>query len=348
MFPTILSIYLLLYLSTAHNISSRQFPTPRSPLNKRAEIEITGLPVWGTDPPAPIIDDDIDRYIDQIAEMSQLIVDKIHSDDAIFLQWFGDPAFYFNVIDIYNRIAKIKENMQYGKKLRIEVINEDRERSEINARATFGEQLNMETRVQTAALYMTESEIPTIRLYKSWKTTPSFLDVGLVVGGADMKFLDKINFSRQGILFHELAHFVGDSRIFPPVMPGGNNVDTKPYGATRGNPQDIDFLKTAFREPSETKLEEIGGYDPKYCLPLPQLKDGPIYAIHNADTYSLFAFGWNSDRVIRPTYGKLGAIYKNAIGGDPLFGIKPPFRNMGRDSDKVFEWWRALKRRLPR
>ncbi|CAG8983929.1 hypothetical protein HYALB_00006896 [Hymenoscyphus albidus] len=346
MFPTILPVCLLLCLSTAQNISSRQ--SPRSPLNKRAEIEITGLPVWGTDPPAPITDDDIDRYIDQIAEMSQLIVDKINPEDAIFLQWFGDPAFYFNVIDIYNRIAKIKENIQGGMKLRIEVTNRDRKRSEINARATLGEQLNMGSREITTALYLTELEIPTIRLYNAWKTTPSFLEVGLVVGGADMKYLDKINYSRQGILFHELAHLVGDSKRFAPVMPGGHTMDTRPYGATRGNAQDINFLKTAFREPSDTMLKEMGAYDPKYCLPLPQLTDGPLYAIHNADTYSNFAFGWNRDQAIRPTYGNLGAIYKNAIGGDPLSNIKPPFRNMGRDSDIVFEWWRALKRKLPR
>ncbi|CAG8955273.1 hypothetical protein HYFRA_00011255 [Hymenoscyphus fraxineus] len=341
------SICLLLSLSFARHIFYPQF---LKSLNKRAQIEVDGTPVWGTKPPAPIVADDILRYVNQIAEMSQLIVDHVKEEDAIFLQFFGDVKYYPNVMNIYHRMANIR-NPQDQTELRIVV----------DANLEPGSDSDEESEVsETTAEFMIEDGIANVKAYSAWRASWSFLERPLLTTEhTDVAQLDRMLSSRQAILFHEMLHFVGESSIYGPVVPGeelkprfdkGSIADVIPFHAASEGRGDVDFLREAMSKPfDERGLEAEVAYGAANCLALPQVRDGPLFAIHNADSYTVFAFavfmGWNIDQEIVPTHGRLASEYKKAVGGDPLMRTGAPFRGMGWDRDKAFEWWTLLQRR---
>ncbi|CAG8955378.1 hypothetical protein HYFRA_00011362 [Hymenoscyphus fraxineus] len=298
----------------------------------------------GTRPPAPIIAEDIERYIDQVAEMAYCVIDSIRADHSLFLQWFGSSDYYMNVMYVYARLAAIREDPESLFKLKIKLVD------------LSGNPAAQESLKNVDGTYTVVGGKPEVRLYKDrFKTYPSFLDLDLPLGKPDIQQLITMTSTRQILLFHELVHFVGDTNWFHAVIPGGEKfnrflrgsiVDTMLWPAASGFADD-DFVKESLQEFDVKKLEKLMAYGPQTCLTLAQLADGPVHAIHNSDSYTLFALCWNQDKEIKPTYGPVVQKWQNGVGGDPLADRLPPFRNMGRDSDKVFEWWRALGRKLP-
>ncbi|CAG8974250.1 hypothetical protein HYALB_00009739 [Hymenoscyphus albidus] len=299
----------------------------------------------GTQPLAPIIADDIERYIDQVAEMAYLVLDSISPEHSLFLQWFGSSDYYMNVMYVYARLANIREDPESMFKLKIILLD------------LSGNPEEQERVKKFDGAYTVVRGSPEVRLYKDkFRTYPSFLELELPLGNPDFQQLITMTSTRQILLFHELVHFVGDSKFFHAVIPGGEKfiaqnlrgsvVDTLLWPAATGFADD-DFVKESLQETDETKLATLVAYGPQRCLTLAQLKDGPFYAIHNSDSYTLFALCWNQDKDIKPTYGPVVQKWQNGVGGDPLADRLPPFRNMGRDSDLVSAWWRALGRELP-
>ncbi|CAG8981602.1 hypothetical protein HYALB_00009481 [Hymenoscyphus albidus] len=272
------SICLLLSLSFARHIFSPPF---LKSLDKRAQIEVIGAPIWGTKPPAPIIADDVLRYVNQIAEMSQLIVDNVKEEDAIFLQFFGDVKYYTNVMNIYRRMANIR-NPQDLTKLRI-VVNAnpepDSDDSEDESEVS-----------ETTAEFMVEDGIANVKVYSAWRTSWSFLEKPLLTTEhTDVAQLDTMLSTRQAMLFHEILHFVGESSIYGPVIPGeelkrrfdkGSIADVIPFQAASEGRGDVDFLREAMSKPfDERGFKSEGAYGAANCLALPQVRHGPLFAV---------------------------------------------------------------------
>lgn len=95
---------LIVQVVLARSIESFHAPDALSSnsIAKRWIFNINGFPVraTGANPPGTrdITAEDVDRYIDQVAELSRLIVDNVRADDAIFLQFFGSADYYDNVM----------------------------------------------------------------------------------------------------------------------------------------------------------------------------------------------------------------------------------------------------------
>ncbi|CAG8960093.1 hypothetical protein HYFRA_00010571 [Hymenoscyphus fraxineus] len=271
----------------------------------------------GTKPPAPIIADDVIRYINQIVEMAKLIVDNVEPEDAVFLQWFGSARYYPYVIKVNAVFAQNDPDINYH---HIE-----------NPGAEY--------------LYKDNGEPPVIKLFQVWRRLYPLLETPLNFPSRDINDLNAMLYTRQGLILHELFHFVGDPAIYDPVMPEGKDslaafqgssiVDVPVYAAARSN-EDRNFMMENLERAKTEELDSIYAYGVEPCLVLPQLTLGPLYATHNADSYTAFTFavltGWNLDQNWVPTYGPSVAEYQRATKRDPLAKTRPPFRDMGRDS----------------
>ncbi|CAG8973155.1 hypothetical protein HYALB_00008686 [Hymenoscyphus albidus] len=280
----------------------------------------------GTKPPAPIIADDVIRYINQIVEMAQLIVDYVQPEDAVFLQWFGSAT-----------TLKIEVNAAFEQ--------DDPDIKYHHVENPGAEYLNKNN-----------GQSPMIKLFQLWRKLYPLLETPLIIPSRDINDLNAMLYTRQGLILHELFHFVGDTNIYDPVMPGGKDlpgfedgsiVDIPVYEAARVN-EDRNFMRENLEKAKTEDLTSIYAYGVEACLVLPQLTAGPLYATHNADSYTAFTFavftGWNLDQNWVPTYGPYIAQYQRAAKRDPLANTRPPFRDMGRDSAIVYEWWSALDR----
>ncbi|CAG8975868.1 hypothetical protein HYALB_00011118 [Hymenoscyphus albidus] len=196
---------LLVHISFGRSIFSRQ---DSKPLDKRWNIELLGLPTTGTRPPAPITEADVNHYIDQIAEISQYIVDYVVPGEALFIQWFGEPQFHTFVINIFRRLSKIRTFAGLVGNLQI-AVNADM--TPTPRKTNIGNPVSM---------YVNAGEGPIIKVFEEWKTLYSFLDFVLNPANSQVEYLHAFLNTRQGVLFHELLHFVTDLEFYGPVIDG--------------------------------------------------------------------------------------------------------------------------------
>ncbi|CAG8960764.1 hypothetical protein HYFRA_00002301 [Hymenoscyphus fraxineus] len=162
----------------------------------------------GTRPPGPITEGDVNNYIDQIAEISQYIVDYVDPDEALFIQWFGEPEFHTFVINIFRRLSKIRTFAGLVGNLEIAV---NAEMTPTPPKTNVGEPTSM---------YVNVGLGPIIKLFDKWKTLYSFLDFILNPANSQIEYLNAFLRTRQGVLFHELLHFVTDLEFYGPVIDG--------------------------------------------------------------------------------------------------------------------------------
>jgi len=88
-------IFVLLQIIPFISCRAISAPSPYSPaLFKRTTINLSGFPVAGSNGPTPITNDNVNAYIDQVADLAQYIVDHVTPNHALFLRFFGGNTYY--------------------------------------------------------------------------------------------------------------------------------------------------------------------------------------------------------------------------------------------------------------
>ncbi|CAG8952200.1 hypothetical protein HYFRA_00000940 [Hymenoscyphus fraxineus] len=329
----ILRIFLLCHLQSIAFAQASNEIFPRA-VGSKWNITLKGFPVEGTKPPGPITADDINRYVDQIVELADYVVDGVRETDAIFLQFFGEASYHKEVIDIFRRLAGgIITSTDVPKKLEI-VAEKTPPAKEMNAK---GEPRTL------VAKYEDRQGMPTLILYEEWATLEDFLH--MLPGATAEGQLERFRATRQGVLLHAMVQFVGDSSIYGTVLspfpsdgPFENgsimNVDV----IDAGDEAERQFMHE-FTGLNETQLTNAKAIGERNVLLISQLGDGPFTVIHNADTYALFAIA------IVPVHGPLVDLYKAAEQRDPFNGTASPFRGSKEYATRVNVWWSTSGRR---
>ncbi|CAG8953207.1 hypothetical protein HYFRA_00003408 [Hymenoscyphus fraxineus] len=289
-----------------------------------------------------IWENNITDIMDQVISLSRYIVENVKQDDALFIQFFGAPRYYKNVMNIFSRIAALK-TANGGGQTRLHFVADmaqDTDRGLTSLIANFKED--------------TDSGAPTITLFSPFV---ALQDVFYLRPNSELEgLLTYLTYSRQSVILHELMHFVTRQEFYPPVIPWTNI-----FGLFDGEIKDVFLADAATRGEKkwlqekldeETRvghsdgmtLEETKAYGELRVLLLPQLKKGPKYACHNADSYALFAIAllgnWNNEWEIAPEMGEAAFWYKEAVKRDPFEHLPPPFDVPG---DPIFQkfWGRS-------
>ncbi|CAG8954702.1 hypothetical protein HYFRA_00004625 [Hymenoscyphus fraxineus] len=292
------------------------------------------------------------NYIDQIITLSEYVVENVRENDATFIQFFGDPKYHPNVMEVFSRLADIKRTTLF-ERTELHIVaypKATEEGGEIpTATSPNGNVL------QAWATYNGFKDQPTITLYPVFATLYDVFD-----GSPAQTFkgqLQEFKYSKQFILLHELMHFVGDVDIgYPRVLPkttfwsslwskiyegpfdGGQILDVRIAGAA--GRREKKWLSEQMDNMEKERLEAAVVYGERNTLLLPQLKYGSKYAVHNSENYAMFVWAllinWNANEVYVPERGDAAFWYKTAVKRDPFEDLPPPFRSQRENKYDVF------------
>jgi hypothetical protein len=171
--------------SNGASIASRAEPPN---LLKRTQINFNGFPAAGD-----LGETDVNRYIDQIAQLAQYIVRNVRRNHAVYLRFFGTDEFYDDAMRVIERIATIR-NGNGGPSLNINYHNTNGP-DDIGANGQIA---------PAAAQYENVQGQPTLDIYNQW---PSTRDIMLMVPGQTTTgMLEQFARTRQGVILHEVGH----------------------------------------------------------------------------------------------------------------------------------------------
>ncbi|CAG8957466.1 hypothetical protein HYFRA_00011447 [Hymenoscyphus fraxineus] len=281
-------IHVISCLLLIHTSLSLKIGIPRSdeapnitesskPLDKRWDFWFKDFPMASERASGAVTTENITDAIDLIVTLSRYIVENVKDDDATFIAFFGSPTYHSNVMDIFSRIAAIKTT----------TVGEN---DELNI---YADLQPPESVTDVYALYEVIDGVPKIKLFPEFAQCEDlyFYSPGT---SSFIGQLEGLRYTTQIILLHELAHFVGDSLLYGPLVPGtaafmgGSIVDLSL--ASAASPIEKRWLAKKLGV-KKKEVEEIMTYGETETLILPQLRYGPLWAVHNADNYAMFALG---------------------------------------------------------
>ncbi|CAG8982365.1 hypothetical protein HYALB_00007487 [Hymenoscyphus albidus] len=251
------------------------------PLDKRWDFWFKDFPMASERASGVITAENITDAVDLIVTLSRYIVENVEDDDVTFIAFFGSPAYHPHVMDVFSRIAEIKTTT-VGESDELHIIADSQPPA---------------TRNDVYALYQVIDGVPIIRLYPNFAKCEDLYYYG--PGSSSwIGQLDALRSTSQIILLHELAHFVGDRELYGPVVPGtdyeaafmGGSILDVPLASAAG-PMEKKWMAKKLGVKDKNKVEEILVYGESETLILPQLRYGPLWAVHNADSYAMFALG---------------------------------------------------------
>ncbi|CAG8977304.1 hypothetical protein HYALB_00012589 [Hymenoscyphus albidus] len=198
------------------------------------------------------------------------------------------------------------------------------------------------------AAFSFQELVPTITLFSPFRDLDDIFRKG--PGHNEVGQLVYLRLSRQAQLLHELIHFVTNKIHYPPIVPKYKDsaaVDVKLADACGWGEKKWIFNKADLVFESKEELERAVAYGEFKTLLLAQLKKGPRYAVHNADSYAMFAIvyeallvNWNLNGAIMPQRGEPVFWLKTAVRRDPFAQLPPIFDIPGEWRYKYF-WGRT-------
>ncbi|CAG8951606.1 hypothetical protein HYFRA_00005406 [Hymenoscyphus fraxineus] len=276
------------------------------PLSKRWGFRLKGFPVeWthrgkGLALPAAqvsrsITEQDMSDCIDQLITTAKYIVENVKADDATFIQFFGTPKNHPYVMNVFSRIMNMRTASKKGFD-ELHIVADMTEPPQI--RDGGGDTSD------TWAHYIWIQGVPTIVFFRQLKKMPDLFE--MKIGNTYRGQLARFSASIQGTLWHEFMHFVGDRFLYDPIVPGtwryigqhhgGEILDSRVANAAgRGEKKWLAQKMFGINNKKKSNVEKAIAYGESNCLLLTQLKNGPNYAIHNAESYTLFAIDKNAN-----------------------------------------------------